>query len=99
MFDIPKIKYEGPKSKNPFSFKFYNPDENIGGKPMKEQLRFAMSWWHTLCGEGADMFGRGTADKSFGGTNPMEIYKNKANSITSILYIHLNKFLKCHRNL
>ena len=75
---VPKIEYEGPKSKNPFAFRFYNPDETVAGKSMREQLKFSMSYWHTLCGDGADMFGRGTADKTFGGRNPMEIYRNKA---------------------
>ena len=77
---IPQIKYEGKASKNPFSFRFYNPDEIIDGKPMREQLKFALSYWHTLCAEGADMFGRGTADKSFGGKTPLDIYKKKADA-------------------
>ncbi len=76
--DVPKIKYEGKYSTNPFSFKYYNPDEIIGGKTMEEQLKFAMSYWHTLCAEGADMFGVGTADKSFGtDREPMELAKAK----------------------
>ena len=41
--NIPKIKYEGKESTNPLSFKFYNPDEVIAGKTMREHLRFAMS--------------------------------------------------------
>ena len=64
-FDIDKIKYEGPKSKNPLAFKFYNPEQIVLGKTMKEHLPFAMAWWHTLCAAGTDMFGRDTADKSF----------------------------------
>ena len=75
--NIPSIKYEGAKSKNPLAFKHYNPDEVVGGRTMKEQLKFALSYWHTLCGEGTDMFGVGTADKSFGETEPIEIYKKK----------------------
>jgi len=75
--NIPQIKYEGPKSTNPFAFRHYNPEEVVAGKTMKEQLKFAMSYWHTLCGDGTDMFGVGTADKSFGGKDPMEVYKNK----------------------
>ncbi len=63
---IPKIQYEGPKSKTPLAFKFYDANRLVGGKTMREQLKFAMAWWHNLCAEGADMFGRGTADKSFG---------------------------------
>ncbi len=77
IFNVEKIKYEGVKSTNPLSFKYYNPNEVIGGKTMKEQLRFAMSYWHTLCGDGTDMFGIGTVDKSFGGLTPMEIAKKK----------------------
>ena len=77
IFNVDKIKYEGPKSKNPLSFKYYNSDEVIGGKTMREHLRFAMSYWHTLCGDGTDMFGIGTADKSFGGLSPMEIAEKK----------------------
>ncbi|NLA76422.1 MAG: xylose isomerase, partial [Clostridiales bacterium] len=83
--DIPKIKYEGAKSENPLAFRWYNPDEIIAGKPMREQLRFAISYWHTLCAEGADMFGVGTADKSFGGGEPMEVYRNKANAAFEIM--------------
>lgn len=63
---IGKIKYEGADSKNPLAFHFYDADKIVLGKPMKEHLPFAMAWWHNLCAEGADMFGRGTADKSFG---------------------------------
>ncbi|MBQ4510383.1 MAG: xylose isomerase [Clostridia bacterium] len=77
IFNVEKIKYEGPKSTNPLSFKYYNADEVVGGKTMREQLRFAMSYWHTLCGDGTDMFGIGTVDKSFGGLTPMEIAEKK----------------------
>ncbi|MBE6756205.1 MAG: xylose isomerase [Ruminococcaceae bacterium] len=75
---IPVIKYEGKDSKNMLAFRHYNPDEVILGKPMREHLKFALSYWHTMCAEGTDMFGRGTMDKSFGGETPMEVYKNKA---------------------
>ena len=64
--DIPVIKYEGKDSKNPFAFKFYNPEQVVLGKKMSEHLPFAMAWWHNLCAGGTDMFGRDTADKSFG---------------------------------
>ncbi len=64
--EIPSIKYEGAESKNPLAFKFYDKDRIIMGKPMKEHLPFAMAWWHNLCNAGTDMFGRDTADKSFG---------------------------------
>ncbi len=63
---IPNIVYEGPKSKNNFAFKYYDPNKVIMGKTMKEHLPFSMAWWHNMCASGADMFGVGTGDKSFG---------------------------------
>jgi len=51
------IKYEGPKSRNPLAFKYYNAEEVVMGKPMKEWLRFAVCYWHTWRGNGADIFG------------------------------------------
>ncbi|MBR5616123.1 MAG: xylose isomerase [Clostridia bacterium] len=75
---IPKIAYEGPKTKNPLAFRYYNPDEVIAGKTMREHLRFSMAYWHTLCADGTDMFGRGTADKSFGESDPMAHARAKA---------------------
>lgn len=82
---VPKIKYEGAKSKNPLAFRYYNPEEVINGKTMREQMKFAVSYWHTMCGEGSDMFGPGTADKSFGGEEPMDIAKNKAYACFELL--------------
>ena len=63
---IDTIKYEGPQSKNPLAFKFYDAQKLVMGKPMKDYLPFAMAWWHNLGAAGTDMFGRDTADKSFG---------------------------------
>ena len=63
---VEKVAYEGPKSKNPLAFKYYNADEVILGKKMSDHLHFAMAWWHNLGANGVDMFGPGTADKTFG---------------------------------
>lgn len=63
---IPVIRYEGESSRNPLAFRYYDPDRVVGTKTMKEHLPFAMAWWHNLCAAGTDMFGRDTADKSFG---------------------------------
>ena len=75
--NIPTIKFEGKTSKNPLSFKFYDPERIVLGKKMKEYLPFAMSWWHTLGANGGDMFGRGTSDKSFG-AKPLTMEHAKA---------------------
>jgi xylose isomerase len=57
---IGKIEYEGKKSKNPLAFRWYNPDEKVGGKKMKDHLRFAVAYWHSFCGDGSDPFGNAT---------------------------------------
>lgn len=58
--DIQKIAYEGPSSKNPLAFRWYQEDERIEGKTMKEHLRFSVVYWHTFRGNGSDPFGAGT---------------------------------------
>lgn len=59
--DVPKIAYEGPKSRNPFAFKQYNASEVVAGKTMAEHLRFAAPYWHVMRGVLSDPFGGGTA--------------------------------------
>ena len=63
---IDKVKFEGTESRNALAFRYYDKDRVILGKKMSEHLPFAMAWWHTLGACGTDMFGAGTADKSFG---------------------------------
>ena len=58
--EIGTIKFEGKDSKNPLAYRYYDAEKVILGKPMKEWLKFAMAWWHTLCAEGGDQFGTGT---------------------------------------
>ncbi|MDQ1296704.1 MAG: xylose isomerase [Bacteroidota bacterium] len=57
---IGKISYEGRKSKNPLAFKWFNPEEVVAGKKMKDHLRFAIAFWHSFCGDGSDPFGNAT---------------------------------------
>ncbi|AKN34087.1 xylose isomerase [Clostridium carboxidivorans P7] len=74
--NVSKINYEGSDSKNPYSFKYYNPDEIVGGKRMKDHLRFSMSYWHTLTANGTDQFGVGTMIRSWDNVNDkMELAK------------------------
>ena len=60
---IGKIQFEGRDSKNPMAFHYYDENKVVMGKTLKDHLRFAMAYWHTLCAEGGDQFGGGT--KSF----------------------------------
>jgi len=51
------VPYEGKDSDNPLAFKYYNPDQEVGGKTMAEHFRFSVAYWHTFRGTGQDMFG------------------------------------------
>ena len=57
---IDKIEYEGPKTKNPLAFRYYDENKQVGGKTMKEHLRFAAAYWHSFNGGGSDPFGSDT---------------------------------------
>jgi len=54
---IDRVPFEGRESDNPLAFKFYDADKRVGDKTMEEHLRFAVCYWHTLCGKGSDPFG------------------------------------------
>src|SRR5512138_44508 len=60
---IGKIKFEGPKSDNPLAFKYYDANKKVGGKTMKDHLRFAVAYWHSFCADGTDQFGASTQDQ------------------------------------
>jgi xylose isomerase len=72
--DVPKIRYEGPDSKNLLAFRHYNPEERVEGKTMKDHLRFAVAYWHTFRGTGSDPFGPGTMRRPWeDGTDTVEM--------------------------
>jgi len=78
---IGEIKYEGKTSDNPLAYKFYNPDQRVAGKTMREHFKFAMAYWHTLCGTGGDPFGPGTKEFPWNmATDPIEAAKQKADA-------------------
>jgi xylose isomerase len=57
---IGRIRFEGPGTKNMLAFRHYDADALVEGKPMRDHLRFAVSYWHAFRGTGADPFGPGT---------------------------------------
>ena len=76
--NIEKITYEGSKSFNPFAFKYYNPEEIILGKKMKDHLKFSMAYWHTMTGMGSDPFGEGSMVRPWDVENTDKIEQAKA---------------------
>ncbi|WP_299434874.1 xylose isomerase [uncultured Maribacter sp.] len=78
---IDAIKFEGKESDNPLAFKYYNPEQIVAGKTMREHFKFAIAYWHTFCGQGSDPFGPGTQsfewDKA---ADPIQAAKDKADA-------------------
>ncbi len=77
--EVSKIRYEGPKSKNPLAFRWYDENEVVEGKTMKDHFRFSVVYWHTFRGTGLDPFGPGTMYRPWeDGTDSLENAKNRA---------------------
>jgi len=77
--EIDKIPYEGPKSKNLLAFHWYDPDEIVEGKSMKDHMRFSVTYWHTFRGVGSDPFGPGTMLRPWeDGTDSVKNAQNRA---------------------
>ncbi len=78
---IGDIRYEGKDSDNPLAFKFYNPEQVVAGKTMREHFKFAVAYWHTFCGQGADPFGPGTQNFEWDqASDPIQAAKDKADA-------------------
>ena len=79
--NIGKIKFEGTGSYNPLAYRYYDADRMVLGKPMKEWLKFAMAWWHTLTAEGGDQFGGPTKKFPWNeASDPVQAAKDRADA-------------------
>ena len=78
---INKIQFEGKESDNPMAFKYYNPEQVVAGKKMKEWFKFSIAYWHTFCGQGGDPFGPGTQNFEWDkDSDPIQAAKDKADA-------------------
>ncbi|AWX48704.1 xylose isomerase [Enterococcus faecium] len=90
---IKEVKYEGPRTENPFAYRHYEPEQEILGKPMKEHLRFAAAYWHTMTQDGSDPFGNPVNIRSWEGENPLETAKNRVEAFFELLEkLHIEYF-------
>src|SRR5699024_3612975 len=78
--NVESVQFEGSKSTNPFAFKFYNPEEKIGEKMMKEHLRFAVAYWHTFTEDLSDPFGVGVAKRPWDKFQGMDLAKARVDA-------------------
>ncbi|MEN8879968.1 MAG: xylose isomerase [Polaribacter sp.] len=78
---IDKIQFEGKESDNPLAFKYYNPEQIVAGKKMKDWFKFSIAYWHTFCGQGSDPFGPGTQNFAWDQSlDPIQAAKDKADA-------------------
>ncbi|MDB7087276.1 xylose isomerase [Enterococcus sp. DIV1368b] len=82
---IEKIQYEGTTTTNPFAFRHFNPEEVVAGQTMKEHLRFAVAYWHTMTQDGSDPFGSPVNQRTWIGATEMETAKNRVAAFFEIL--------------
>src|SRR6185369_6918410 len=76
---LPRVRYEGPDSEQPFAFRWYDADRIVLGKSMRDQLRFAICFWHTFGWTGTDMFGADTFSRPWlGDGDPLALADRKA---------------------
>jgi len=76
--NISKIEYTEDKFKKGSCFRNYNADEPVGAKTMREHLRFSMAYWATMCAEGEDPFGAGTAHRPWqNASTPMKMAEER----------------------
>ena len=83
---VGKVNYEGKESDNPFAYKYYNPDQLVMGKTMQEHFKFAIAYWHSFCGQGADPFGPGTQQFPWDQSNdPIQRARDKADAAFELI--------------
>ena len=76
--DIDGIAYEGPESGNPLAYRYYDADGELLGTTMREHLRIAVCYWHTLCWPGSDVFGEATFSREWLGEGaPLALAERK----------------------
>lgn len=83
--EISQIKYDGKETNNLFAFRHYNPEEVVLGKTMKEHLRFAVAYWHTMTQDGSDPFGNPVNERTWFGETPMDTARNRVEAFFEIL--------------
>jgi xylose isomerase len=76
--EIERIRFEGPKSKNPLAYRYFDADEKVEGKSMRDILRPSVVYWHTFRNPLSDPFGAGTAVRPWeDGTDSVENAQNR----------------------
>lgn len=83
---VKKLQYLEDKFSTELGFKRYKADEILGGKSMKDHLRFSVAYWHAMTGAGADPFGSGTMERPWNGiSNPMKVAEERVHAAFELM--------------
>jgi xylose isomerase len=80
--EFPTIRYAGPESDDELVYRYYDADKIVLGKPLRDHLRFAVAYWHSLTMNGSDPFGAPTMRRPWmrGGVDPLQTARDKADA-------------------
>src|SRR5271157_2600045 len=77
-FNVPRVRFEGPRSTNALAFRHYDPAESIDGRTLKEHMRFSIAFWHSFRGTGTDPFGSATIRRPWeAGADAISVAKHR----------------------
>ncbi len=76
---VESIRFAGPDSDDPLTFRWYDADREVLGRSIRDQLRFATCYWHSFSWNGFDIFGDGTLDRPWTavGRDPIDAAEEK----------------------
>jgi xylose isomerase len=79
--EVDHVPFEGPESRNPLAYRYYDPERVVLGRPMRDHLRFAVCYWHSFCWPGDDVFGDAVFERPWfagaAGADPMALAQRK----------------------
>jgi xylose isomerase len=79
--NIGRIAYEGEGSTNPLAFRYYDANRVVAGRSLESWMRYAVSYWHSFCGNGGDPFGAPTRPMPWlTAADPIQRAKDKADA-------------------
>jgi xylose isomerase len=80
--EFPTVRYAGPESTDELSYRYYDAEKIVLGKPLKDHLRFAVAYWHSLAMNGSDPFGAPTIKRPWmtGSADPLAAARAKADA-------------------
>ncbi len=79
--DFDTVRFAGPDSDDPLAYRYYDADRVVLGRPLRDHLRFAVAYWHSLAMNGSDPFGAPTINRPWmRDPDPMQGARDKADA-------------------